>query len=315
MAVARAAPAKWHCDLIFVETADTSFGLAARQFKTLVEARTHGQMSITLRPNGQWNGQTLDEPQIVSAVVGGQPQMALVTTGPLSNYSPELEVLNYPFLFKNYAQVDRVLDGPIGERLLAALPARGLHGLCFMDGGFRIVTASRPLQHLSDFHNLRVRSLPSRTYVNLLKALQAIPVPSSIDKIYAMAQRGYIEAADRSYPTYWSLKLYDVFKFITETNHAYSPKVLIVNQALFASLPADVQAALGGAAVQTRLGQRHAFRAEVAAVKKHAAEHGVRIITLSATDAADLEVASRPVQEQVTRIVGRQLVDQIRAQR
>jgi C4-dicarboxylate-binding protein DctP len=220
-----------------------------------------------------------------------------------------------PFIFVDYAHVDRVLDGPIGEGLLAGLTHHGLRGLAFMDGGFRLFATTHPVRTLADFRGLRIRTLQNRTYIDLVKALHAIPVPAGINKIYEMVQRGFIDAADRSYPTYWSLRLYDVLKYITETNHAYAAKVFIINERFYTGLPADVRAIVKRAAIEAAHLQRQIFRREIGAVKKEAAAHGVHIIALSPSQREAFEAASRPIQEEVTRIVGRDLVDQVRSLR
>lgn len=302
-------------DLIFVDPPDSSFQVAARQFKKVVEAKSGGRLRVAIHANGSWQGRSLDELGIVRALAQGTPQVAIVSASPLSGYNAEMQALDAPFLFRDYRQVDHVLDGSIGKRLLDGLTRHGLYGLSFLDCGFRIFSSSKPIQRLSDFQNKSVRVMQSRTYINLVKAFQAKPVPSAVDKIHAMAAKGYIDAADRSYPTYWDFKLYEVQKFITETNHAYAAKVLVANGRFFSGLPPELQQAVRQAALAARAPQRKAFRADVARVKREVARRGVRIFTLNAADRQAFVNASRPVMQQVSRLVGADLVRQIQGTR
>ena len=300
-------------DLVLIESAETSYATAASRLKQVVEARSSGRLRINLHLDGRFGTRTLEDLDMVSAVRAGTVSMALVSSAPLSNLCAELEVLNDPFLFRDYGHVWRVLDGKVGLELLAAPLRHGLRGLAFFDGGFRLFASTRPIASLSDFRGLRVRTLQNRTYVGLVKAFQGVPVPAAINKIRTMVTRGFIDAADRSYPTYGSLDLYDVLRYVTETNHAYAAKVLIVNEAALAALPREQRDLLVQAVSEVAHRHRDDFRAEIERVRKRALSRGVKIITLSADQRRAFETASRPVQEEVVRLAGRDLVERVRS--
>lgn len=302
-------------DVLFVDSGDSSFAVAAAHFKSLVEKRSGGALKVRVHPGGRWDNKALDELGIVRAVQAGKPELAIVSSAPLTGYAAELEVVDVPFIFRDYAHVDNVLDGPVGTRLLGALSPRGLRGLAWLDCGFRVFSCSRPVTSLGAFRNLRVRVMQSPTYVSLVKAFKGVPVPSAVDKIHAMAAKGYIDAADRSYPTYWDFKLYEVQKYITETNHAYAAKVFVSNEAWFQSLSPALRKVVADAARESRIPQRKAFRKEVDRVKKAAAGRGVRIFVLSPAEHRAFVDASRPVVEQVKRQIGAGLVNQIEQSR
>jgi tripartite ATP-independent transporter DctP family solute receptor len=299
-------------DVLFVDPADSSFMVAAQSFRKSVEKASKGTLKVRIHADGKWQGRSLDELAITQAVVVGAPQVGIVSVAPLAGFNPEMQVVDIPFLFRDYGHVDRVLDGPVGMRLLDGMAARGLRGLSFLDCGFRIFSSSKPLRKLADFRNLNVRVMQSRSYINLIKALQAKPVPSAVDKIHTMAARGYIDAADRSYPTYWDFHLYEVQKNILETWHAYHPKAFVINEAFFRGLSKTDQDILKRAAWEARTPQRQAFRGQVQRVKRDVAQRGVKIQTLSAADRQEFVEASRPVAAQVTRLVGEDLVRQVR---
>jgi C4-dicarboxylate-binding protein DctP len=310
--LALAGPAPSHVDVLFVDSPASSYAQAAATFKTRVEKETHGGLHVSVHAGGRWHDQTLDELAIIHDVIENKVSMAMITVSPLANYNEQLELLDIPFLFKSYEQVDKVLDGPIGARLLGGLEQKGLVGLSFLDGGFRIYSSREPIHSLRDMVGKRVRVMQNRTYINLVKAFSATPVPSAVANIYEMAERGYIDAADRSYPTYWDFKLYDVQKYIIETNHAYSVKIFLINKKFFDGLPSALQQAVRHAAQTASLAQRVAFRGQVEQVKREAASRGVTITVLSPQARQAFVEASRPVVEQVSRLVGADLVSQVR---
>lgn len=300
-------------ELVYPEAAGTSFGTAVETFRALVASRSGGELRVIAHADGRWGDLTLDDLDMINEVRAGRVRMALVTSAHLSNLSPALEVLNAPFIFESEAHVWRVLDGAIGDELLAAPVAQGVRGLAFIDGGFRIFACTRPVARLADFHGLRVRTLQNRAYVSLVKALGGVPVPASMNKIRAMVVRGFIDAADRSYPTYGDLNLYDLLRFVLETHHAYVAKVFIVNESFFATLSPHTRAIISQSARKAARGQRAGFRAETEAVKKRAASLGVKIITLSASERAAFEAATQVVRDEVVRLAGRELVERVRA--
>ena len=55
-------------------------------------------------------------------------ECAIVSAGPLGNFVPETRVLDVPFLFEGYDHARGVLDGEIGQELLALFPRYGLEG-------------------------------------------------------------------------------------------------------------------------------------------------------------------------------------------
>lgn len=309
----RALAAPIEIELVYPEAASTSFGAAVETLRALVASRSGGALRVVAHADGRWGNRVLDDLGMINEVRAGRVRMALVTSAHLANLSPALEVLNAPFIFKNQAHVQRVLDGPIGAELLAAAVDRGVRGLAFVDGGFRLFACTRPVAHLADFRGLRVRTLQNRAYVSIVKALGGVPVPASMSKIRAMVLRGFINAADRSYPTYGDLNLYDVLRYVLETRHAYVAKVFIVNEPFFASLSPRLQAIIGQAAREAARAQRAPFRAESDAVKKRAVSLGVTIIPLSAADRKAFEAATQVVRDEVVRLAGRALVERVQA--
>ncbi|MHB2018717.1 MAG: TRAP transporter substrate-binding protein [Candidatus Xenobia bacterium] len=302
--LAQPAAASLKIRLLFVDPKGSSFDYGAQVFAQEVAIRSKGQMTVEVLPGGQFHGNQLDELSILKAVLADAPEMAIVTTAPMSNFSPDLEVLDTPFLFNDYAHVDRALDGKGGEDLLAGLEQKGFHGFCFMDSGFRIFTCSRPVQGFKDFHGLRVRVMQNPVYYNFIKLEGAVPVPAPVDKIYDMASHGYIDAADRSFPTYWEFHLYDVEKYILESDHAYAAKIVLMNQSFYQKLTLAQQKVLAEAAAVARDAQRKRFRSDVEKVKARCRAMGISIFPLSPADRERMRVACQPLYDQLAHTRG-----------
>ncbi len=139
--------------------------------------------------------------------------------------------LGLPFLFGNYAEADAVLDGPIGKRLLDLLPDKGLIGLGYWDHGFRVVSNSRrPIARLEDFAGLKLRVPQSTIFIDTFTALGANAVPMPIPELYGALEAKAMDGQENPYAAVEALKLQEVQKFASATNHAYNPLVVVFSK-------------------------------------------------------------------------------------
>ena len=81
----------------------------------------------------------------------GRIDMTIISTGPLGDFSPSINILDFPFMFRDFNHVDQVMDGPIGNNLLKDLDKANITGLAFWESGFRHLTNSkRPIKNVED---------------------------------------------------------------------------------------------------------------------------------------------------------------------
>ena len=108
-------------------------------------------------------------------------------------------VPSLPFLFKSTAHMRRVLDGPLGDQILASLEAQGLVGLCFYDAGPRsFYSVKRPIRTAADLKGLKVRVQQSEVWTAAMRALGAAPAPMPFEDVYLALESGAADAADNN---------------------------------------------------------------------------------------------------------------------
>lgn len=265
-------------ELGIVDSQTSTLSTAAESFARKVADGTHGRVQVrTLAGQSRRN---LGELDLVHQVSSGELEMTFCTTSPLTNLNPRFEVLDLPFLFDSLSQADRVLDGPIGRGLLQGLEVHNLKGLGYLELGFRIFSSSTPMPDAASFAGKNLRVLESATCVQMARAFGATAVPAPVDKIYEMAKQKRIDAADRTYPTYWDFKLYEVQPYITETQHLYSAKVILINKGVFESLEPEDQKVVLEAARAVEVQQRARQREEEKRVRKRCEERKIKIFRL-----------------------------------
>lgn len=214
--------------------------IAAAKFKELFEARTNGEYKVKLFHSGALGNET----EILQQVQMQAVDMAIITAGPFDSFVPETKVVAFPFMFRDYAQVDEVLDGPLGQEVLDRLEGAGFKGLAFSENGFRNLTNNiRPVHTVGDVQGLKIRVMESQLHKDLWRLLGANPTPMGWP-IYTELQQGAIDGQENPLSVIWVYKLFEVQKHLSLTGHVYSAHIDIANLQWFNSLPAEIQETL-----------------------------------------------------------------------
>ncbi len=134
----------------------------------LVTQRTDNRHSIRVFHSRQLG----EESQTIEQTRVGAIDINRINVGAIGNVAPVLNVLALPFLFRSADHLYKVIDGPIGEEILAALEPYGFIGLTFYDSGARsIYTARRPVRTIDDLRGQRIRIQQSDLMEKMIKTL------------------------------------------------------------------------------------------------------------------------------------------------
>ena len=147
---------------------------AVRHMGKLLNEQTKGRLGVRVFPNGALG---TERDTIEQLKIGGLDMMR-INTAPLNNVVPETIVPGLPFIFRSTEHMRAVLDGPIGDEILAAMEAQGMVGLAFYDSGARSVyTAKKPVKTLADLKGMKIRVQQSDLFVAMVEAFGANPTP------------------------------------------------------------------------------------------------------------------------------------------
>ncbi|MDR3412678.1 MAG: DctP family TRAP transporter solute-binding subunit [Formivibrio sp.] len=233
-------------------SSDTQF-IGAEKFNELLKAKTKGALDIKIFADSTLGNSSA----AISGTRGGAIDIAISGSSNFTSLSPLMGVLDIPFLFKDNAHAYRVLDGKVGQDLLDKLGEFGLKGLAYWDNGWREITNSKgPVRIPADVKGLKIRTTASPVHIEAFKLLGANPVPMPLAELYTALEMKTVDAQEQPLSVFWSAKLYDVQKFLSMSNHAYSPLILVMSKAKFDVLPAAQQKALLEAAHEAAQYQR-----------------------------------------------------------
>lgn len=215
-----------------------SFQVAALKFGELVKERTNGAYVVEVYPNAALG----DERTMLEGMQMGTMDMGIITSGPFVNFVPEFGVLDLPFIFINNEHAYAVLDGELGQSILAKLEGVGIKGLAYAERGFRNLTNSvRPVKSAADIKGLKIRVMENEVYTNTFKALGVNAVPMAWTETLTALQQGTIEGQENPVNVIHAFKLWESQKYVTMTRHAYAAAIFTMSKRLFDKLPADVQ--------------------------------------------------------------------------
>ena len=261
--------------------------VAAEKFKELAEQRSNGEIQIQIFHSASLGNET----EILQQVQMNTVQMAIITGGPFDTFDPMARVINYPFLFKDYEQVDSILDGPLGAELLKSLESSGFKGLCFSENGFRNLTNNkRPVKGPEDIKGLKIRVMASAIHKAIWQALGANPTPMPWP-IYTELEQGVIDGQENPLWVMEVYKFYEIQKYMTLTRHVYSYHIDVASLQWWKTLDADTQKMIQEAMVEAAVFQRKDNRSKNAARLKLLKEKGMQVEENPNIDAFRAKVA------------------------
>ncbi|WP_298012907.1 TRAP transporter substrate-binding protein [uncultured Castellaniella sp.] len=286
-------------------------GQGVAKFVELVKAKSHGEINI--KP--YYSGALGNDVQVTSALQGGTIEFTVPQTTTLTGMVKAYEILDFPFLFKNSEQAEKVLDGPVGEKLLETLPAHGLVGLAYWENGFFNATNSKhPIAKVEDFEGLKFRSIQAKITQETIKALGANPVPLAVPELYTALETRTIDGQGTPNAVIAALKLYEVQKYLSITRHSYGAFIPLVSKAFWDKLTPDQQKILKDSAIEARAYQRQVARAQAQSAKETMAKHGMEINEVSDAEHDRMRERVQPVWKMFIPSVGQDLFDQVQAE-
>lgn len=298
---AASAEARYQWRLGYVIGAGTPIDAGARRLAELVRQRTRGEVEITPCPGGQLGG----ERAIIEGVQIGAIEMSFTSTGAIGAFAPEFHVLDLPYLFPSYEAAYTYLDGEGGQRLLALLDWRGIHGLAYLENGWRSFTSSKgPLRRPEDLKGQKIRVMESPVYMGIVRALKATPAPMAYSEIPSALAQGVIDGQENPAVNIYSARMYESQPYMIRDQHTYNVFIFKMNAKLWRSLPEELQKTIEGAAAEVRDWERKLNREADTAFVLRLEKRGMSIHVPSASESEAWRAATSPVYDEARRFIG-----------
>jgi tripartite ATP-independent transporter DctP family solute receptor len=258
-----------------------------------LEAATNGRLSVQMFPSMQLGGEkeTIEQTQI------GAIQLLRVSAGTVGPIVDEINVVNMPFLFKNMAQAEKMMDGPVGQELLDKIAANanaGLVGLCWMNSGARsLYNTKRPIKSIEDLKGLKFRVIGNPIFIDMMNALGGNGVAMGYDQVFSALQTGVIDGAENNMPSYVFSNHYTAAKYYSLTEHLIIPEILAFSRKAWTALSADDQTLIKKFAREAQLEERELWNKYEQQAMDKAKAAGCQITEIA--DKKPFQAAVKPV--------------------
>lgn len=292
--------------MAYALSTNSHYGAGAAAFAKTIETSSGGEYKIQQFPNSALGG----EREVIEGLQLGTIDLAIVSTGATLNFVPATGVFDIPFLFRDLAQARKVLDGDIGQKMLAEFPKRGLIALAWGEQGFRQLTNNvRPVVTPADAKGLKIRTTENPIHIAAFRQLGVLATPMAWPEVATALQQGTIDGQENPLSVIVSANLSQLQKYLSLTAHVYGPALVLMSPNVYNGLSDADKAMFKTAGVQAAV----AMRDYVDGVEKSGLEElkkqGMQINTV---DHAAFVKAVEPVYPQYYKQFGKELVESIR---
>jgi tripartite ATP-independent transporter DctP family solute receptor len=258
---------------------DSDQGAMAKQFESLVESLSGGEIEVELFPNGALGTET----EMLQNTRRGTLDMAFIGLGNAVPFVPELATLTMPYLIENHYDAIQATTGSLGAHWnTLATDKGGFQMLGWTYSNFRYITNSkRPVAKLADVKGLKIRIPQNKVLMATLKAWDANPVPMAWSETFTALQQGVVDGQENPYIVNYTMKFHEVQKYVTEVHYQYSLQPLIVGTKSWEKFDEKTRAILTRAGIEA---QQYciAFQIlEAGKAKQGMIDAGVQVDTLS----------------------------------
>lgn len=284
--------------------AQDPYAIMARSLQSELDARLPGKFDVAMFPNNQLG----DEKQMLEGLQYGTLDVGIITNAAIANVAPAFQLNDMPFLFANEAQAHAVLDGEVGQEMLANLSSKGMTGLGFAEGGFRhMINNTRPVAKPDDVEGVKFRTMQNPVFIGMFSSLGGNPTPMAWSETFTAAQQGTIDGLEIPLAVIYANKFPEVTEYLSLTKHTYSALGVIASQRTMNKLSDEEQALFKEAVTAAIAAQREQVALNSASLIDQIKEAGMAVNEIE--DPAAFREKVAPVYEEFKPEIGAELFD------
>ncbi|BAN26977.1 TRAP transporter substrate-binding protein [Caballeronia insecticola] len=252
------------------------------------------QIRIDYFPNSQLG----KESDVVQQVKVGAVDMMVTGSSIWATVLPELGMLDLGYVFDGFDHVGRAMDGTVGKSFDDLLQKRA--GCSVVTWGYsfggRNVFTKKPAHSLADIKGVKLRVLPTPAFMETFRLMGAVPTPIPIGELYMAAQTGVVDGFEHDCATVLASKYDEVVKSCWQTNHVFSPLVVVMGRRALAKIPENLRPAFQKAAQDATVKQRAVAIQTAASAEQELKKRGMTFFPMSQ---ADRDTTRREMQSQL----------------
>lgn len=254
--------------------------------------QTDGELEVTIYHSMQLGG----EKEALEQVQLGALEMTRVSVGVVGPIVDDFNAFNLPYVFRSIDHMHHVVDGEIGQELLAGLEAGELIGLGFMDAGARsFYNKERPIRTPEDLEGLKIRVMQNPIFIDMMDAMGGSGIPIAFNELYTAMQTGVVDGAENNPPSYSTQKHYEQAGYYSLTEHLIVPEIFVFSKRVWDTLSEEHQNLIREASILVTQKERELWQAMETKAMEELEGLGVQIN--DDVDKAAFIEATAPVRE------------------
>lgn len=221
-------------------------------------------------------------------------------------------MFDIPFLFRDLTHARTVLDGPVGQEILAKFDDAGLIAIAWGEQGFRHITNNRnAIEGPTDVAGLKLRTMENPIHITAFNTLGAAPTPMAWPEVVGALQQGTIDGQENPLSVITSAKLSEVQKHLTVSGHVYSPAMLLVAPDFWNGLSDEDKEIFKKGATDAVVAMRGFVDNVESSGVEQLKKEGMTVGELSVEQKAAFQKALEPAYEEYYKTYSKDLIDSI----
>lgn len=280
--------------------------LAAEYMAEQLKERSNGRVTMEIYPSAT----LADQVPACEMMMDGTLDFFGGSVVAVENYLDAFKIVDLPYLVSDYESADTLYGGEIGEELSAMLPDIGLENLGWCEYGFRnTFNNKRPIEKVEDLKGLKIRAIESSISVGMWTAFGTDPTVMGWSDVYTGLQMGTVDGADGPNALFASAQMETVVKYMSTTQHMYTPGVILASKKTMDSLPEDIAALVREVGAEAAAKMKETTRTTQEEAAQKMADNGLIINEVSPEVRAELADLCADVYAENRDVIGAEFYD------
>ena len=294
---------------------------AAKRFKRTMEEMAPGVLDYEIMTLSEYsdkyqNCKKITKHDLIDLMEAGEIEMSQMYTSTLGRkHHRDMWALDMPFLFRDHDHAQKVLEGEIGQSLLAGLNEKtNVHGLAFTySGGFRMIPANFVIDKIEDFKGQPLRCNMSPIATETFIAVGADPHQIELEEINECVQDGRIVGGESTYPRFYGLKQNEHMSVINDAEHSLFLTSILVAKDFWDSLGDDIKEKIEYASFDAARSERQESVEDITVVKARCLDDDIAVHTMAVEERVKFQKATEYLYDKFEDMFSVGLINKIKA--
>jgi|GEM_PF-1599812 len=283
-----------------VAPAGTPWAGMLEEISDIVAKESNDALVLEVGYGGNFGG----ESELLQKCREGKIALVGVSSTIASEMAPELGIMELPYLFNSFDEIDYILDQVLFPILAEKLEKKDLVLLMLVENGFKSIASIRQVHKPDDLKGMKIRCQKSPVYYQIFKSYGADPVALSIREVARGLQSGVLEGFDNTPLFTYSSGLYHHIKNYTLTQHTYQPILFMMSKKVYDKLSAEQKSIFRQKLPESSLKFRNSVRNSMQSMQEKLKENGIQVIQLNEQEKEAFRNGSQSVYKNIRDMLG-----------